>query len=195
MLTDVVVLPVPPLWLKTARRAGAWMRRAARDRVASGPARRVGARRGLGAAAASAGVDAGCARDRAETHAAGLGEDLRAALVGARVAQLAADAHDLRDELDAKPLVARGARRAAGRLAADGLAVALLRAEEREAAVALFHLVAELDVEAPPAHAAALGHRGHRVRASCLIGSPMGQRSGSRTASATRLSAGSAARR
>ncbi len=42
----------------------------------------------------------------------------------------------------------------------------ILRAEESEATVAFFHLVAELNVETRSADAAALAHRGHRRRRS-----------------------------
>ena len=159
MLTEVVVFPVPPLWLKIARRAGACMReRRGRARRRGGRRRRRGdvGERGRGRARR------GARSDGAEALAVGLGEDLLAALLRARVPELAADAHDLRHQLDVEPLLAGVARRAAGRLAAHGLLVALVGAEEREAPVALLHLVAELNVEPLRADAAALGHRSHR---------------------------------
>jgi hypothetical protein len=67
----------------------------------------------------------------------------------------------LRHEVDREALAAGVARRAAIDLAAHRLAVASGRTEEREPAVALLHLVAELDLETLAANAAALDHSGH----------------------------------
>ena len=65
MLTEVVVFPVPPLWLKMARRRGRVDARVARG--ASSDGRRTGARRGLGdgrrrAPGATASTGGGCGR-------------------------------------------------------------------------------------------------------------------------------------
>ena len=160
MLTEVVVFPVPPLWLKMARRAGAWMRALRRRGRVGGDAARGGAGAASSMSAPASVIGGGSAAAMAPSRAppASARTCVRHASEHA-CAQLAAHAHDLRDELDAEALAARGARRAARRLAAHGLAVALLRAVEGEAAVALLHLVAELHVEPLPADAAALGHR------------------------------------
>jgi hypothetical protein len=91
------------------------------------------------------------------------------------VAELPADADHLGDELHVEALLAGMAHGAAGGLAAHGLLVALVRAEEGEAAVSLFHLVAELHVETLRADAATLGHGSHRV----LVGA-MGEEDGPR---------------
>jgi hypothetical protein len=76
--------------------------------------------------------------------------------------QLASYSHDLTHQFDAEARSACRAHRAPGRLAADCLAVAIVRAVEGEAPVAFLHLVTELHVEPFPANAAALGHAGHR---------------------------------
>src|SRR5690606_35089390 len=114
----------------------------------------------------------------AEAEAAGLREELSTTALGAAVARLALDPDDLRDELDDEALVAAVADDAARRLAAEALSVARLGAEEGERAVAFLHLVAELDLEVPPAHRAGLANPSHappvaQVRA-------VGQISGSR---------------
>jgi hypothetical protein len=82
----------------------------------------------------------------------------------------------MRDELYAKARPARRARGAARRLSANGFPMARLGTVEREAAVALLHLIAKLDVEAFRAHAAGLGHCRHRVLQSTHRG-PNGQES------------------
>ncbi len=88
-------------------------------------------------------------------------EELLAACLVARVRATCARLDHLRDELHDETLCACAAGDAALGLASDRALLATGGAIEREAAVALLHLVAELNIERFAANAAGLVHRGH----------------------------------
>src|SRR5262245_38296534 len=79
MLTEVVVFPVPPLWLKIARRRGPKVFRAGADSLAGGGAAMAG-RAGSGAAAGTAAPPGALSGVPAEMSTRGAG-DVRFAAV------------------------------------------------------------------------------------------------------------------